>query len=54
MGGLKPSVISKSYGTLRGTAQSTEISAILRHRVAKMSDDLLKITPMGLERAGVP
>lgn len=43
--GMKPSVLSESFETLRGVAASGAMPSILPHRVAMRSDDLIEITP---------
>jgi DNA-binding transcriptional LysR family regulator len=47
LGTVKPSVLSESFETLRVATSSGAISAILPHRVAMRSNDLVEITPEG-------
>lgn len=45
--GQKPTVLCESFETLRVTAASGAITAVLPHKVAMRSDDLIEITPEG-------
>lgn len=50
MDGVKPTVLSESFETLRATAAAGVIAAILPEGVARRHDDLLEITPKGTDK----
>lgn len=45
--GIKPTVLSESFETLRAATSSGAVTAILPHRVAMRGNDLKEITPSG-------